>query len=154
MLTQHLPFPIHTPPVTDTNWNCASWVRKPVLQRWNQRLWLRLPRTRLLLSEEETIIIWSGEKAEGEPNTTMLRGPLLSTWWFWFLWKDKGFTISISPPPPFLNTQKQEPSQPRTETDSDTPVFYKALLVVLSTSLSKVPLILTSLGNFIVTPLS
>jgi len=26
---------------------------------------LHLPRTRLLLSEEETIIIWSGERAEG-----------------------------------------------------------------------------------------
>jgi len=153
MLTQHLPFPIPTSPVTDTNWNCASWVRKPVLQHWNQRLWLRLPRTRLLLFEEETIIIWSGERAEGEPNTTMLRGPLLSTWWLWFLWKDKGFTISISLPP-CLNAQKQEPSQPRTETDSDMPVFYKALLVVLSTSLSKVPPILTSSGNFIATPLS
>ncbi|XP_011011323.1 PREDICTED: protein DEHYDRATION-INDUCED 19 homolog 4-like [Populus euphratica] len=28
---------------------------------------------------------------------------------------DKGFTIFISPPPPFLNAQKQEPSQPRTK---------------------------------------
>jgi len=26
---------------------------------------LRLPRTRLLLSEEETVIFWSGERAEG-----------------------------------------------------------------------------------------
>jgi len=151
VLTQHLLFPIPTPPMTDTNWNCASWVRKPVLQRWNQRLWLCLPRTRLVLSEEETIIIWSGERAEGEPNTTMLRGPLLSTWWLWFWWKDKGFTISISLSP-FLNAQKQEPSQPRTETDLDTLVFYKALLVVLSTSLSKVPPILTLSGNFIATP--
>ena len=36
---------------------------------------LRLPRTRLLLSEEETVIFWSGERAEGawiEPNTTIL----------------------------------------------------------------------------------
>ena len=39
VLTQHPLFPIPTPPVTDTNWDCASWVRKLVLQRWNQRLW-------------------------------------------------------------------------------------------------------------------